>query len=97
MDANPQNSIWDAPEKFDSFLVITPTGRDVTFKEYSPMKIGRELRTICIKKQTKSVQKSGKSIIVEVQCPEDSSSLLKTNSFLEKPVEVTPHRRAKYL
>ena len=93
MDANPQNSIWDTPKKFDTFLVITPTGKDVTFKEYSPMKIGSELRKICTKKQTKSVQKSGKSIIVEVQCPEDSSSLLKTNSFLEKPVGVTPHRR----
>ena len=57
------------------------------------MKIGKEIRTICFQTQTKSVQKSGRSLIIEVQSPEDSSSLLAIKSFLGKPVEVTPHRR----
>ena len=86
-------TIWDTPVKFDRFLVITPTGKDVSFKEYSPLKIGKELRTTCLLEKTNSVQKSGKSIIVEVVKAADSTSLKAIKSFLGNPVEVTPHRR----
>ena len=86
-------TIWDTPVKFDRFLVITPTGKDVSFKEYSPLKIGKELRTTCLLEKTHSVQKSGKSIIVEVVKAADSTSLKEVKSFLGNPVEVTPHRR----
>ena len=86
-------TIWDTPVKFDRFLVITPTGKDVSFKEHSPLKIGKELRTTCLLEKTNSVQKSGKSIIVEVVKAADSTSLKAIKSFLGNPVEVTPHRR----
>ena len=93
MNIELDESIWETPKKFDRFLVITPTGKDVSFKEYSPLKIGKALRTSCFLKQTNSVEKTGKSITVEVTKAADSASLLKIQNFLGQPVEVTPHRR----
>ena len=93
MNIELSESIWETPKKFDRFLVITPTGKDVSFKEYSPLKIGKALRTSCFLKQTNSVEKTGKSITVEVKNAADSASLLKIKSFLGQTVEVTPHKR----
>ena len=54
MNVKLGNSIWDTPQRFDRFLVITPAGKDVTFKKYSPPKIGKEIRNACFLKQTNS-------------------------------------------
>ena len=69
------DSIWNIP-KFSRFIIITPKTETVSFKEYSPFKISKAL-TETTKHQVKSVQKEGRSIVVEVEKAEDSEALLK--------------------
>ena len=86
------DAIWDTPIKFPRYVIITPTEEHKSFKEFSPFKITDEIKKVC-QHLTPSVQKEGRSIVVETEKPEDSESLQKVKSFLEFPVEVTPHRR----
>ena len=86
------DSIWNVDKNLNRYLVITPTDDSKSFKEYSPFKVGNGLRAVC-KNKTKSVQKSGRSILIETERSEDSASFLKVQSFLGIPVEVTPHRK----
>ena len=72
--------------------MISPKENTISFKDFSPFKISKALNET-MKHSMKSVQKEGRSIVVEVEKAEDSEALLKVNSFLEVPVEVAPHRR----
>ena len=87
-----EESIWSIPNKFDSFLVISPINKEESLSDITYFKRRRALYSLKVNYATNITNLKSGEILIQVSDAIDSDRIKRCTSFANIPVTVTPHK-----